>query len=114
MTLSLPTNAKSVAAIAALAWTALTFGAALTPAPAHAGETGAFYRAELAAPAAEARPIAAGVAWFCNDDSCAATKGTSRPVIVCARLVKEVGPVASFTAGGEALDAEQLAKCNGQ
>ena len=83
-------------------------------APAHAGETGPFYRAELAAPAAEARPIAAGVAWFCNDDSCAATKGTSRPVIVCARLVKEVGPVASFTAGGEALDAAQLAKCNGQ
>lgn len=112
MTLSLPNNAKGVAAFAALAWTALSFGAAITPTPASAGETGPFYRAELAAPAAEARPIAGGVAWSCSDTRCAAGKGKSRPVIVCARLAKEVGPVASFVANGEALDEEQLARCN--
>jgi hypothetical protein len=113
MTLSIPTNAKSVAAFAALAWTALSFGAVVTPAPAYAAESGPFYRAELAAPAAEARPIASGVAWSCADTACAAGKGTSRPVVVCARLVKEVGPVASFVADGKALDEDDLARCNG-
>jgi hypothetical protein len=114
MKLTLPRNTKSAAILAALTWTALSFGAALTPVPAHAAGTAPFYRAELAAPAAAQRPVSSGVAWFCEGDSCAAAKGTSRPVIVCARLAKEVGPVASFTAGGEALDAEQLAKCNAE
>lgn len=113
MTLSLPTHGKAVAAFAALAWTALSFGAALAPAPANAAEAGPFYRAELAAPAGEARPIAGDLAWSCSDTSCAAGKGKSRPVIVCARLAKEVGPVASFVADGEALDEQDLARCNG-
>ena len=113
MTLSLPTHAKPVAAFAALAWTALTFGTALTPAPANAAEAGPFYRAELAAPAAEARPIASGIAWNCSDTACAAGKSTSRPVVVCARLAKEVGPVANFVANGKALDDKDLARCNG-
>jgi hypothetical protein len=113
MTHSLPSNGKAVAAFAALAWTTLSFAAALTPTPANAGETGPFYRAELAAPAAEARPIAGDLAWNCSDTRCAAGKGNSRPVIVCARLAKEVGPVASFVADGEALDEDQLARCNG-
>ena len=113
MTRTLPTNGKAVAAFAALAWTALSFGATLTPSPASAAEAGPFYRAELAAPAAEARPIAGDLAWSCSDTSCAADKGKSRPVIVCARLAKEVGPVANFVVDGEALDEEQLARCNG-
>lgn len=113
MTRTLPSNAKAVAAFAALAWTTLSFGAALTPVPAQAAEAGPFYRAELAAPAAEARPIAGDLAWSCSDTSCAADKGKSRPVIVCARLAKEVGPVANFVVDGEALDEEQLARCNG-
>jgi hypothetical protein len=113
MTRTLPSNAKVVAAFAAFAWTALSFGAALTPAPANAAEAGSFYRAELAAPAAKARPIAGDLAWSCSDTSCAADKGKSRPVIVCARLAKEVGPVANFVVDGEALSEEQLARCNG-
>lgn len=113
MTLSLPSTAKPVAAFAALAWTAITFGAAVTPTPAYAAESGPFYRAELAAPAAQARPIASGVAWSCSDTACAASKGTSRPVVVCARLAKQVGPVASFVADGKALSEEDLARCNG-
>lgn len=113
MTTFFPNNAKAVAAFAALAWTTLSFGAALAPAPANAAEAGPFYRAELAAPAAEARPIAGNLAWSCSDTSCAAGKGNSRPVIVCARLAKEVGPVASFVADGEALTEDQLARCNG-
>ena len=113
MTLSLPLNAKPIAAVAALAWTALTIGTAITPAPAQAAE-GAYYRAQLTAPAATGHTLAGGLVWKCADTACAAPKGTSRPAIVCARLTKEVGKVSSFTAGGKALEAEDLARCNGK
>ncbi len=112
MTFSLPFNAKPLAILGALAWTSLTLGAAVSPAPAQAGE-GAFYRAQLAAPAAKGTAVAGGLAWKCAETACAAGKGTSRPAIVCARLVKKVGQVSAFTAGGKALDAEDLARCNG-
>ena len=113
MTLSLPLNAKPIAAVAAFAWTALTIGTAITPAPAQAAE-GAYYRAELTAPAATGHTLAGGLVWKCADTACAAPKGTSRPAIVCARLAKEVGNVSNFTAGGKALAAEDLARCNGK
>ena len=111
MTLSLPFNAKPLAILGALAWTSLTIGTAITPTSAQAGE-GAFYRAQLAAPAAKGTAVAGGLAWKCAETACAASKGTSRPAIVCARLVKEVGQVSAFTAGGKALEAEDLARCN--
>lgn len=110
---SLSQTARPAAAFVALAWTALTFGATLTATPAQAGE-GPFYRAELAAPAQPGKTVASGQVWNCTDTACVAGKGTSRPAIVCARLVKQVGPVASFVANGKALEADALAKCNGQ
>ena len=117
MTLSLPSlsfsGTRPLAIVAALAWTTLSIGAAVSPTSANAAE-GAYYRAQLSAPAAEASTIAGGIVWKCADTSCAAPKGTSRPAIVCARLAKEVGPVSAFTAGGKALEAEDLARCNGK
>ncbi len=112
MTLSLPSSTKPVAVFAALAYTALTFGAALTPAPAHAASGAAFYHAELVVPATEARTIASGLLWNCSDNACTANKGTSRPVIVCQRLAKEVGTISAFVANGKAIDAAELARCN--
>ena len=113
MTLSLPTAAKPTAALVALAWTALTFGTAISPTPAQAAE-GPYYRAELSAPVTAAKPIVSGTVFNCAGSNCAAGKATSRPAIVCARLAKEVGEVAAFTANGKALAAEELAKCNGK
>ena len=111
MTLSLP-NARPLAIVAALAWTTLSIGAAVSPAPANAAE-GAYYRAELTAPATSAgHTLAGGLVWNCAETACAAPKGTSRPAIVCARLAKQVGDVATFTAGGKALEAEDLVRCN--
>jgi len=112
MTLSVP-NARPLAIVAALAWTTLTIGTAIAPAPASAAE-GAYYRAELTAPAATGHALAGGLVWKCAETACAAPKGTSRPAIVCARLAKEVGQVTNFTAGGKALEAEDLARCNGK
>lgn len=112
MTLSLPNIAKPTAAFVALAWTALAFGTAITPAPAQAANGGPYYRAELAAPVTAAKPVVSGTIFNCTGTNCAGGKATSRPAIVCARLAKEVGEVAAFTANGKALAAEELAKCN--
>jgi hypothetical protein len=91
---------------------AVTIGSlALGPTAATAAG-GAFYRAELASPASEARFVARDVVWACKGASCLAGQGTSRPLIMCSALAKAAGPVTSFTAGGKALDAEDLARCN--
>lgn len=97
----------------ALAWTTLSFGAALTPAPAFAqNPSKAHYRAELVQPAAQSRAIAGDLVWACNGTSCTADKGTSRPLRICREVNRKFGPVASFSTRGEALPAEELAKCN--
>lgn len=75
---------------------------------------GAYYRAELASPAPEARFVARDVVWACKGTSCIASQGNSRPLIMCSSLAKVAGPVASFVAGGKALEAAELARCNGQ
>lgn len=98
----------------ALAWTAVSFGTALTPAPAAAqNPSKAYYRAELAQPASQAKAIAGDLVWACNGTSCVADKGTSRPLRICRDLNRKFGEVANFTAKGELLAAEDLAKCNG-
>lgn len=97
----------------ALIWTALSFGAAVTPAPAIAqNPSKAFYRAELAQPASQPRAIAGDLVWACQGTSCTADKGTSRPLRICRDLNRKHGAIASFTAKGEALPAEELARCN--
>lgn len=112
MTFSLSSKARIGAIGAAMAWTALSLGAAISPAPAQAAD-GPYYRAELAAPAKSTRAIAGGIAWTCAGTTCVAGKGTSRPLRVCRELQRQVGTVASFTTKGEPLEDEKLAKCNG-
>lgn len=94
----------------ALIYTVLTFGAA-TSSPAFAAE-GPYYRAELAQPAKEARFVASGVVWNCDGNVCVAAKGRARPERTCRGLARKLGPVASFTAEGEALAEDKLATCN--
>ena len=97
---------------AAFVGTALSFGATTTPAHAAGG---AFYEVQLAAPLAGAKTqVINDVAFKCEGATCRGSQGTSRAEVVCARLARKVGEVASFTAKGEALDAESLAKCNGE
>jgi hypothetical protein len=114
MTLTLPRSTSLGALVGAVAWTTLTFGAALTPAPAAAAASNApFYTAELAKPAEKSTVIAGGVAWSCKGTKCVAPQGNSRPLRVCRELQKENGDIAGFTAKGEALAEDALAKCNG-
>ncbi|WP_128891150.1 hypothetical protein [Erythrobacter sp. HKB08] len=112
MTLSLSRARVLPVAVLAAAWTTLTFGALTSPVEAR-GNT-PFYTAELAAPAKEARTVAGGVVWQCEGTTCVAAKGTSRPVVMCMRLNRELGDVASFKTKGKALADEKLARCNGE
>ncbi|MDC0887259.1 hypothetical protein OAS19_05665 [Altererythrobacter sp.] len=97
----------------ALAYTALTFGAAIAPTPAYAA-SGAYYRAELAKPVEAGTEIIRGTAWNCKGTVCVANKSNSRPVIVCQRLANEMGDVTAFTVKGEALAGDKLARCQGK
>ena len=99
-------------AAAALVGTVLSFGATTSPVQAAAP---AFYEVQLATPLAGTKTeIQNDVAWKCDGATCRGSQGTSRAEVVCARLARKVGEVASFTARGETLDAEGLAKCNGE
>lgn len=71
-----------------------------------------FYNATLTTAASAPRTVAGGVVWSCDGTTCTAPRGTSRPAMMCARLVRELGQVASFTANGESLDAAGIERCN--
>jgi hypothetical protein len=111
-TLSLPRAGKLAALASAVLYTAMTFGVVTATAPANAAG-GAYYSATLAAPAGEARAVAGGVAWTCEGATCVANKTNARPLRVCRGLNRKFGEIAAFSANGEALPAEELAKCNG-
>ncbi|MGZ3233936.1 MAG: CC_3452 family protein [Croceibacterium sp.] len=93
--------------------TSALFLATLAAAPVAARDSGPYYRAELAQPAATSQVIAGGVLWMCEGTQCFAGKGTSRPAVICKRLAEGTSAVVSFSYGGEALKADDLARCNG-
>lgn len=97
-------------AILALIGTTASF--ALTAVPTRAAN-GPFYSARLTRPMdGQQKVIQKGVLWKCVGDECSAPRDASRPVIVCARLVQKVGPVARFATPQGDLAAEDLARCN--
>lgn len=112
MTLSLNRSSRLSIFVLALAYTGLTFGSAIAPAPA-AAQSGAYYTATLAQPADDNRAVAGGVAWACEGTICVANKGTSRPLSICRGLAREFGEITNFKIEGEELAADRLAKCNG-
>ena len=70
------------------------------------------YRAEPAATPALERFVARENVWRCSGEVCTSARSASRPAIVCAALVRQVGALRSFSVDGEAFDAEALASCN--
>ncbi|MEO1220572.1 MAG: hypothetical protein AAFY42_04370 [Pseudomonadota bacterium] len=112
MTLSLPRTGRLAVLASALVYTGLTFGAATSAAPAMA-DNGPYYTAQLAQPAKDNRAVAGGVAWACQGTTCVANKGTSRASRICRGLAREFGEIKGFTADGEALPEDKLARCNG-
>ncbi len=97
-------------AVLALVGTAATF--ATTAMPVRAAN-GPFYSATLTRPMdGMQKVIQKGVLWKCDGAQCTAPRDTSRPTIVCARLVQKVGPVARFATPAGDLAEQDLARCN--
>ena len=86
--------------------------ATFTAAPASASAGTAYYRATPAAAPASPQLVAKELLWSCASDSCIAGKSASRPAIICSALVKVLGPVTAFSAGGQDFDPATLEKCN--
>jgi hypothetical protein len=70
------------------------------------------YAAEPVAAPAAAKLVIRDTMWRCGPSGCGGSESNSRPSIVCAALVKEIGPLRSFTAAGKPFAAEELEKCN--
>lgn len=86
--------------------------ATLSLAPASIAQTARGYAATPVAAPAKASLITRSTLWKCADGVCTAAQATSRDAIVCELVAKEVGALSSFTAKGQAFDADALAKCN--
>ncbi len=71
------------------------------------------YSAELQQPVEASRHIIKGTVIYCDGTQCKGAKSGSSIKTVCARLSRKAGPLASFSYKGEAVDAEALARCNG-
>ena len=87
----------------------LAFASALSPAAASAAS---HYRAEPAAMPARERFVARDTVWNCAAGACTSGRSASRPGIVCATLVRQVGSLRSFSVEGRAFAAEELESCN--
>jgi hypothetical protein len=88
----------------------LAMALALAAAPALA--SGPYYHAQPEATSAKPKVVTRDGIWSCSGGACSAPRGNSRAEIACAGLVREVGALRSFAAGGAAFGDEQLAKCN--
>ncbi len=90
-----------------------TLALALAPTAISAQAPSARFVAELATPTAETHVVAGGVVWRCEATRCTAPFNGSRAARMCTQLGRELGPVARFEANGVALNADELARCNG-
>lgn len=91
----------------------LALSGAFAPAALQARTAAPWFTVELAAPATAASVIAGGVLFNCEGTTCTAPRSSDRPLRVCSELRRAQGQIASFTANGEALPADRLARCNG-
>jgi hypothetical protein len=87
---------------------AFIVAATLIAAPAFAGT----YSAKPVAAPTAGKIIGKDISWTCAGGSCRGSTEASRPLVLCQDLAKHAGRIESFTADGQALSAEQLAKCN--
>ena len=61
---------------------------------------------------AQQRFVARDNVWRCGEAGCTSARTATRPALVCASLVREVGALRSFSVGGQAFGAEELENCN--
>jgi hypothetical protein len=96
----------------ALAAAAVATAVLLSPIAADAQAPSGFYIATPVAKPASANIITNSTLWTWQDTAYTASHAPERANILCELVVKRVGALTSFTAGGKSFDADALAKCN--
>ena len=96
----------------ALAAAALVSAALLSPFAADAQTPGGYYVATPAAAPARHSVITNTTLWSWHESAYTADRAPERENVLCEMVVKRVGTLTSFSAGGKAFDADALAKCN--
>lgn len=91
---------------------ALAVSAALLSAAGAAEAQSAHYVAVPAAAPAKERVITRSTPWALRNGAYLAARAPERALVLCQLLARDVGPMQSFTAGGQPLEADDLAKCN--
>lgn len=91
---------------------AVVTAALLSPIAADAQGPAGFYVATPVAKPTATTLITNSTLWTLQDSAYTANHAPERPNILCELVVKRVGALASFSAGGKAFDADALAKCN--
>lgn len=86
--------------------------ATLTPAVPQA-RAAPYFVAELAQAVTQGEAIAGGVLFRCEGTICTGSRSGARVLRVCSELRREVGTIASFSAGGTLVTEDELARCNG-
>ncbi|MBN8815578.1 MAG: hypothetical protein J0J06_09045 [Sphingomonas sp.] len=71
-----------------------------------------YYAATPAEAPAKTSIITRDTMWKFRDGAFTASKAPERDMVLCQLVAQRVGKLTSFTAGGQALDADSLAKCN--
>ena len=70
-----------------------------------------YYRATLEQSVEKRTEVIRGGTFICAETICVGSKARSRPEIVCRRVARAFGPVATFTYDGKELDADAMANC---
>jgi len=73
---------------------------------------GGYFDAQPVTRPAHERFAAGDNGWRCGEAGCSSARTSTRPAMVCASLVREVGPLRSFSVDGRAFDAAALEACN--
>ncbi|MGZ8313264.1 MAG: CC_3452 family protein [Allosphingosinicella sp.] len=71
-----------------------------------------YFQAEPVTAPAQQRFVARDSVWLCVEGACSSSRTTSRPAIVCATLVRQVGALRSFSVDGRPFESIELTACN--
>ena len=91
-------------ALAALALLTLPVGAT--------AQVGGYYVAVPAATPTKPGLMTHATYWSLKNGAYVAARASERDTVLCELVARSVGTLSSFTAGGNAYDADALAKCN--
>lgn len=91
---------------------ALVVGATMIGGTAAHAQSGAYYVAVPAAQPTRTSMMTRETPWALKGNAYVAARAPERDAVLCDAVARSAGALTSFTVGGKAYDADQLAKCN--